>query len=78
MIALHFVPTKFSRSTTRAQWREIDRWRRVMQKKLGEETQRQINDFVVFGSTMLPRAREDLLYRMTNPPLLVHDKQKLV
>lgn len=76
MIALHFVPTKFSRATTRAEWREIDRWRRVTQKKLTEENQRQINDFIAFGSTMLPQARADFLDRMTYPPLLVHSKQK--
>ena len=76
-LALYFDPAKFPRTITRAEWKEIWRWKRITQKKLAEELNKQMNNFILFGSTWPDHIRDDFIYQTTNPPLLVHDKQEL-
>jgi hypothetical protein len=74
MVSLHFDPAKFPRTISRAEWREIWRWKRSTEKKLADEARRQVADLVAFGSTMLPGVRAELIDNLVRPPLLVHDR----
>jgi hypothetical protein len=68
--ALYFVPSQFPRTITRAEWKEIWRWKRVTQKILAEEYEKRRNDLAAFGHTYPD-------WRMISPPLLIHDKQNV-
>ena len=67
---LVWEPSKLPRTMTREQWHEIDRWRRVTQKKLCAQEERMRLDLMTFGTTH-PRGAE-IANRLVNPPLLVH------
>lgn len=69
---LYFDATKFPRSTTRAEWRAIDRWRRETIKRLAAKTARQVENLRLFGSTH-PELSRRILDRLINPPVLVYD-----
>ena len=72
MLKLVFTPTMFPRSMTKAEWKEADRWRRVTQKKLAEHAQSEMDNLVVFGTTLAPAVRSSMIDAMVNPPLLMH------
>ena len=74
---LYFVPSKFPRTISRAEWREIWRWKRVVEKRLAEEMQKQSAALGAFGSVMLPEARSEMIDKIVNPPLLVHNRMDL-
>ena len=61
---LYFVPSKFPRTISRAEWREIWRWKRVVEKRLAEEMQKQSAALGAFGSVMLPQARSEMIDNM--------------
>lgn len=68
---LLFIPQAFPRTTTRKTWREADRWRRVVQKKLRAHMDDQIKTLVEHGDTMPAQVKQDMMFRLTNPPLLL-------
>ncbi len=68
---LYFDITKIPRTTTRAQWRKMDRWRRLTKQRLSEARRRALDNLVAFGSTMPARLREGIIDEMVNPPLLL-------
>lgn len=60
-MTLSFDWRKIPRSLTRAEWREIDRWRRKAQRQIRAEITRQQNDVAVFGTAVIgfaPRQKE--------------------
>lgn len=76
MIALVSVPD-LPRSTTRAQWREVQRWRRVTQRMVNEqmkahqeEIRVMISELTVFGRV----ERMMLIDRVVNPPVIVYGR----
>jgi hypothetical protein len=71
MLALAFNPDKISRSTTRAQWAEIHRWKRVVEKKLQAETLRQIENLSIYGSTH-PELAMRIADRIVDPPMMIY------
>lgn len=76
MLSLYFNPSKFSRTITRKEWKEIYRWKRITEKKLIEVTQEQIQNLVTYGSTVPRYMKADIIDKIVNPPLLIHDKQQ--
>lgn len=76
MIALYFDPSKFPRTITRAEWRDIWRWKRETQKRIAQEIVDRQNDLIFFGTVMLPAQRKEIIERLVNPPLLVHSKME--
>lgn len=76
MVRLYFDSTKFDRSIGRKEWEEIWRWKRITEKKLSKALQQQIDNLVVFGTTH-PELCQDLIDKIINRPLFIHDKQKL-
>lgn len=77
MLQLYFNPAKFPRTIKRDEWKEIWRWKRITENKLIEATETQLQNLVIFGSTMPRYVRDDIMDKTINPPLLVHDKQEL-
>lgn len=75
MLQLYFYPQGFPRTIGRKEWKEIWRWRRIVQKKLIEELQRQTDNLIMYGDTLPRYMREDMYDKLINPPLLIHDKQ---
>lgn len=69
---LAFDPKSLPRSTTRGEWRKIDRWRRQTVKRLAAATGREIDSLVTFGTTHPELARR-LADRLVSPPLLIWD-----
>lgn len=62
---------KIPRTVTRAEWKEIHRWRRIVTRQLKKDVQHKMDMLAVYGTTMLPEMKEDLLNEMINPPLLL-------
>lgn len=82
---LLFDQTRVPRSTTRNQWREMDRWRRVTERKLAVEVERKCDtlrkmteQFVATGSTtvLLQRVQDDIIQHLVFPPLLLGPHQE--
>lgn len=73
MLQLYFDNSKFPRTTTRKEWKEIWRWKRVTEQQLEESSKKYIE---VLKLPNLPEhIRVGLLDRIMYPPILVHDKQ---
>lgn len=77
MVQLYFNPSKFPRTISRKEWKEIWRWKRVVQKQLVIELERMQEQLILYGTTILPQAKADIIEKMVNPPLLIHDKQSI-
>lgn len=71
MIRLLFNAAAIPRTTTREQWREIDRWRRVTERTLRAERDRQIANMITYG-TSHPELLGDFIDRAINPPIMVY------
>ena len=74
MIALYFNPSKFPRTITRKEWRDIWRWKRVTEKQLAIEARAQIESLHYYGTTMPRHIRDEMLDNIINPPLLIHSR----
>lgn len=65
-----------ARTTTRDQWRAMDRWRRRTMRTLRareDEYLSRLSDLVTYGTTHPERARDicrEIMDRAVNPPLL--------
>lgn len=70
-LILHFNQTKIPRSVTRQEWKEIWRWKRITERKLNVTIQQEINDLVIFGSTIPQHIKSDILDKLAYPPLLL-------
>lgn len=71
MIRLIFQPERIPRTTTRAQWHEIDRWRRVTQRELcrqAEDQRTQIGLLMPVRPQMAARMAEKLI----NPAVMIY------
>lgn len=75
MIALSFNQEKIPRTMTRAEWREVHRWRRVTQHKLKEMAEREIEafrrmseDLGTYGVARMRIAMDNIV----NPPVLFY------
>jgi hypothetical protein len=75
-LQLYFNPALFPRTITRKEWKKIWRWKRITQKRLAEEFEQQRLNLIMFGTTH-PDIKADMLDRMINPPLLIHDRMKI-
>lgn len=58
------------RTTTRAQWREISRWRRNTQRILRDAIERRRDNLAFYGIGDLRFARE--IDHIVNPPICVY------
>lgn len=70
MVKLVFNRKAIPRSTTREQWRAIDRWRRVTERELRkheDEMRRAVMDCLSVGYAALAVGFAD---RLTNPPVM--------
>lgn len=77
MIQLVFCPQKFPRTTTRREWKEIYRWKRLAQKELAKHNEiytNFINDVVTYGTGVI---RYDYFDNVINPPVVIPPKQFL-
>jgi hypothetical protein len=70
-LKLLFVPEKIPRTITRKEWYEMWRWKRVTEKKLKEEVEKQFNFLRTYGTTMPDYQKKDLLDKLINPPLVL-------
>lgn len=68
---LAFDISKLPRTLSRAEWRALHRWRRVTQRKLREQAERDRECLAVFGSSHPLTSR--LIERLINPPVLYVD-----
>ncbi|SDL08463.1 hypothetical protein SAMN05428953_12682 [Mesorhizobium muleiense] len=75
MIHLLFNADAIPRTTTREQWREIDRWRRVTERTLRAERERQIASIITYG-TSHPEIVRDFIEKAINPPIMMYPKPK--
>jgi hypothetical protein len=75
-LALYFNPSAFPRTIPRKEWKELWRWKRIIEKELAKAHEEMMYNLVVFGSTMPDHLREDILDRLTNPPIIMHEKQE--
>lgn len=73
---LLFQSERILRTTTRSEWRKIDRWRRVTQRELTQhegaivaEVRKAQNDIMAFGSATI---RQEAVDRIINPPLMIY------
>jgi hypothetical protein len=71
MIQLLFNADAIPRSTTREQWREIDRWRRVTVRTLRDKMDRQLANAIAYG-TSHPELLGDFIDRAVNPPIMIY------
>ncbi len=62
---LIFDQSRVPRTTTRAEWREIDRWRRNTEKDCRENEERLLGYIGTFGSTALAET-------LINPPVCIY------
>jgi hypothetical protein len=78
-LTLNFVPSKFPRTLTRKEWKEIWRWKRMTEKRLDTalESQREALAIHIANCPLFGCPHYYLLDSLVNPPLLVHDKQML-
>lgn len=70
---LYFVPEKLPRTMTKAQWKEADRWRRIVDKKLQQHLigkMELLTQQIIFG-TMPKESMGRLLDDVVNPALLL-------
>lgn len=77
MIKLAFCSQQFPRTTTRQEWKTIDRWRRITEKELAKHNDVYmsfIDDVLTFGSATM---RHNYLDKVVNPPIMIHPKQLL-
>lgn len=71
MLVLQFDPSKIPRTISRQGWRKIWRWKRVTEKRLSEEFQKQHEAFVATGHLWPEHVRAEYLDKLVNPPLLL-------
>ena len=62
---LIFDYSRIPRSTTRAEWREIDRWRRTTEKTWRDDEERLRSYVGTFGSAALSE-------QLVNPPVCIY------
>lgn len=77
---LIFQPERIPRTTTRAEWRRLDRSRRVLQKRLAADAERlraivreASEQIALYGqsSIMTYQQRDEIFMCLVNPPLVV-------
>ena len=73
-MVLLFDINKVPRSTTRAEWREMDRWRRSTEARLRAERYKQLEMLTIYGTTN-PELAAELADRVINPPVLLGPHQ---
>ena len=73
---LVFDQRRIPRSTTRKEWREMDRWRRNAQRRIRERVEAQTAAFQVFGVNS--RQGEEFMERLIRPPVLLSSHQEPV
>ena len=74
-MVLLFDINKVPRSTTRAEWREMDRWRRSTEARLRAERYKQLKSMTLFATTHPDEAMK-IAEHIINPPLLLNPWQK--
>jgi len=74
-LSLYFNLAKFPRTITRDEWKEIWRWKRVTEKQLAIEMEKQWANFVALGATY-PELKERIIDEFIRPPIIVHDRQE--
>lgn len=62
---LVFDQGRIPRTTTRAEWRKIDRWRRTTMRTIRESEEGLRNGLVAFGSVKIAE-------RLINPPIMIY------
>lgn len=72
MELLIFNPSSLPRSMTRREWKEADRWRRTVQRKLSEEMNERLDILAEFGAELPRRIRQELTEGLINPPAIIH------
>lgn len=77
MIKLIFNPSSFPRTITRSEWKDIWRWKRDTEKRLKAHMDAQMQDFYTYGTTWSPNARDDFIQKLTNPPIMMHPRQRI-
>jgi hypothetical protein len=70
---LLFNPAKLPRTMTRKEWKEIDRWRRVVTRKLRESLEQRLSEVFIRGGE---KFLIDVLDEAVNPPLLLGPYQE--
>ncbi len=73
---LIFNATSLSRAITRAEWKEIWRWKRLTEKRMKKSVEEQIALLVAFGTTMPKHIRSDMVDTIINPPLMIYPDPK--
>lgn len=64
----------FDRDITKLEWIEIWRWIRVTRKQLANQEKEMI---ALLKEDLPEYIRSDILYKLINPPLLIHSRQHL-
>lgn len=77
MVTLYFNPQLFPRTTTKKEWIDIWRWKRVTQNKLREEMDKAMLNYKANSNIWPEHTKQDFINSIVNPPLLIHDKQQL-
>lgn len=72
---LYFNLQGFPRTIGREEWRSIWQWKRLETQRLRFEEAEIIR--ALKRTDIHPNIRTDLIDRIINPPLLIHDKQSL-
>lgn len=72
MFRLVFDHSRIPRTTTRKEWREIDRWRRITERQVKKAVAEE-HELLRRNLDMLPpETRARMIDRMINPPLMVY------
>lgn len=71
MIQLLFQQGAIPRTTTREEWRKIDRWRRETTKRLRADAEQGLATALTLGVSH-PGIMEDYINRAVNPPVLIY------
>lgn len=75
MTQLIFDRDRIPRTTTRAEWRAIDRWRRVTERQLREDVQKAVDNLVLFGTThpdLFKKRADELALFISFPPVMMY------
>ena len=73
-LQLYFNLATFPRTITRKEWKEIWRWKRIMEQKLNTHAEEMAMNMSMFGHSH--PGYQDWLDQVINPPLLIHDRQE--
>lgn len=69
---LVFEPKRLSRSTTRQQWQEIWRWKRLIEQRLKKSIEEQVALLSIYSSSMPATIREERIDVIVNPPIFIY------